>query len=80
MTHQPGLPGNPHYENAKTLSPEDGGGIEATLALAHEQRTANLLHLHAQSTSMAHTHHPDGPINRKEYEALRKEIKDRLLP
>jgi hypothetical protein len=37
------LPGNPHYENAKSLGVEDGGGIEATLALAFEQRTANLI-------------------------------------
>jgi hypothetical protein len=34
---------NPHYRNAKTLNTDDGGDIEATLALAYEQRTANLI-------------------------------------
>jgi hypothetical protein len=35
--------GNPHYGAAQTTGHEDGGDIEATLALAHEQRTANLI-------------------------------------
>ena len=39
----PNMDGNPHYGPAQTQVGADEGAIEATLALAYEQRTANLL-------------------------------------
>ena len=68
-----GLEGNPHYVNAKTLAPEDGGDIEATLALAYEQRTANLLALLVAS-------HTAVQIAGVDYNALGDQIVARLQP
>lgn len=41
------LPGNPHYEDAPKRLDTGDGIIEAVLALAFEQRTANLIALDA---------------------------------
>jgi len=51
-----GLSGNPHYQstNVRNVHTNDGL-IEATLALAFEQRTANLIALWQQPTTETST-------------------------
>ncbi|ALD64018.1 hypothetical protein AFL94_08880 [Arthrobacter sp. LS16] len=79
MSH---LPGNPHVKGSSAaLSRANNWSLtaaeyvsvantEATLALAYEQRTANLIALWG---------HPDSSsIPGLDYEAVREQIKDRL--
>ena len=59
MNHSPHLPGNPHARNLTsteytTEAPEHAAAcqVEALLALAYEQRTANLIALHQFGLSL----------------------------
>jgi len=65
------LPGNPFEVNAQD-DPGNMGGTTANalLALAYEQRTANLIALWGQPDSMA--------ITGLDYEAVREGIRERL--
>ena len=68
------LPGNPHMQGADNgeLPYESFAIAQATLALAYEQRTANLIALMADGAS--------GPIPGVDYNTLANQIVARLQP
>lgn len=47
------MPGNPHYERSHNEDAPEWAQVEATRALAHEQRTANLIALWAMPEDLA---------------------------
>lgn len=74
------MAGNPNFDVANALCASPNGGIleaqlvqanaEATLALAYEQRTANLIALYSDGS--------DGPAPGVDYTVLIEQITERL--
>lgn len=68
------LPGNPHSEAWKDESDGQWGVVQATLALAYEQRTANLIALlDTPAGRLAFMGEPDDAMG-----AVQEEIRERL--
>ena len=67
------LPGNPHFAEGNN---DDGSGnyaqSQATMALAYEQRTANLIALWTDPNAN------ESPLNDLDYGGLANQIKERL--
>ncbi len=74
------LPGNPHADEA--LISTMGNGVSqlryATLALAHEQRTASIIALLAMSRNMTHERHHNSPVTEEQFQQLRRDLATRL--
>lgn len=68
MSH---LPGNPHFEEGN-YSSENYAQSQATMALAFEQRTANLIALWTDPNAN------ESPMNDLDYGGVAAQIKERL--
>jgi hypothetical protein len=70
MSH---LPGNPHFDEGDYYNGSENYNLaQATMALAYEQRTANLIALWIDPNAN------ESPLNGLDYGGIAQQIKERL--